>query len=379
MKVALVHDWLVSMRGGERVFEAFCELYPDADVFTLVHVPGSCSPAIERMRIHPSFIDRLPFGRERYRHYLPLFPHAIESFDLTGFDLVLSSSHCVAKGVVAPTAALHVSYVHTPMRYLWDQYPEYFGPGRAGLAVRAAMRVASTPLRTWDEASANRVDLYLANSFNVAARIEKRYRRSAEVVHPPVDLARFSPRPAAEVEDFYLMVTAFAPYKKIDVAIEAFRQGGRRLKIVGSGQEEGRIRALVAGAGGRVELLGALPDRQVADLYSRCRALVFPGEEDAGITPLEAQAAGRPVIALARGGALETVVGLQEPSPTGVFFDEPTVPSLLGALDRFEREASRFDPAAARRNAARFDRAHFKTRIAAAVDGAVAARRGSSR
>ncbi|HEY3451726.1 MAG TPA: glycosyltransferase [Myxococcales bacterium] len=383
MKVALVHDWLVGMRGGERVVEAFCELFPEADLFTLVHRRGACSPAIERMRIRTSALDRFPFAHQRYRSLLPLFPHAIEAFDLTGYDLVLSSSHCVAKGVVVPTSAVHVSYVHTPMRYLWDQYPEYFGPGRASLLTRAAMRVCSTFLRTWDEASANRVDVFVANSFNVASRVEKRYRREAEVVHPPVDVSRFQVRGPEAVEDFYLMVTAFAPYKKIEVALEAFRQSGRKLKVVGGGQEWKRMKAL---AGGTVELLGPLSDPEVADLYPRCKALIFPGEEDAGITPLEAQAAGRPVIALARGGALETVIGLGGPAaaaerqasmlfePTGLFFDEPTVPSLLEALSRFEASRDRFDPAAARRNAERFDRRHFKARMVAIVDRAVKSR-----
>lgn len=373
MKVALVHDWLVGMRGGERVLEAFCELFPEADLFTLVHIPGACSPTIERRAIRTSFLDRIPFARDHHRHWLPLFPHAIEAFDFTGYDLVLSSSHCVAKGVVVPTSALHVCYVHTPMRYLWDQYPEYFGPGRAGALTRAGMRLASTFLRAWDEASAHRVDVFVANSFNVAARVEKRYRREAQVVHPPVDVARFESRGERAVEDFYLMVTAFAPYKRIEVAIEAFRRSGRRLRIVGWGQEWKRIQAL---AGGSVELLGPLSDAEVADLYPRCRALVFPGEEDAGITPLEAQAAGRPVIALARGGALETVIGLDgsERSPTGVFFDEPTVPALLGAVERFEHARERFDPAAARRNAERFDRRHFKARIAAVIDRALRTR-----
>jgi glycosyltransferase involved in cell wall biosynthesis len=368
MKVALVHDWLLGMRGGERVLEAFCELFPEAELFTLVHLPGACSPTIEKMRIRTSFIDKLPFAHERHRHYLPLFPHAIEAFDFTGFDLVLSSSHCVAKGALAPTSATHICYVHTPMRYLWDQYSEYFGPGRASLATRAAMRVCSTFLRSWDEASAGRADVYIANSFNVAARVEKRYRRQAQVVHPPVDVARFTVRGA--VEDFYLMVTAFAPYKKIEVAIEAFVKSGRRLKIVGWGQEWKRMRALAKGS---VELLGPLSDPEVADLYPRCRALIFPGEEDAGIVPLEAQAAGRPVVALARGGVLETVIGLgdSERAPTGVFFDEPTVPALLAAVERFEGEQGRFDPLVARRNAERFDRRHFKARISAIVDRAL--------
>ena len=367
MRVALIHDWLVGMRGGERVVEAFCELFPDADLFTLVHIPGACSRTIERMRIRTSFIDRLPFARESHRHWLPFFPHAIETFDLTGFDLVLSSSHCVAKGVIAPMSAVHVCYVHTPMRYLWDQYPEYFGSGRAGLLTRAGMRLCSTFLRTWDEASANRVDLFIANSFNVAARVEKRYRREADVVHPPVDIARFEVRGPGAVEDFYLMVTAFAPYKKIEIAIEAFKQTRRRLRIVGWGQEWKRIQAM---AGGSVELLGPLTDAEVADLYPRCRALIFPGEEDAGITPLEAQAAGRPVIALSRGGALETVIGLDDSDrpPTGVFFGEPTVSALIEALERFEKSLDRFDPQVARRNAERFDRRPFKSRISALVD-----------
>lgn len=383
MRVALIHDWLVSMRGGERVLEAFCELYPSADLYTLVHVPGACSKAIESMHIRTSFIDRLPWAQERYRHYLPLFPHAIEAFDLNGYDLVLSSSHCVAKGVITPPSAIHVSYVHTPMRYLWDQYPEYFGPGRAGALTRLGARGFSTFLRTWDEASASRVDVYVANSHNVAARVEKRYRRQAEVVHPPVQLSRFRVRPRAEISDYYLMVTAFAPYKKVDLAIEAFRRMGKKLVVVGAGQEEARIRSLVAPP---IELVLRPTDPQIADLYSRARALVFPGEEDAGITPLEAQACGRPVIALGRGGALETVVGLGE-SPgdhsamaaTGLFFDEPTVDGLMGAVLRFEANAHRFDPAAARANAERFDVGQFKSRISAVVDRALRSRENRRR
>jgi len=374
MRVALVHDWLVSMRGGERVLEAFCELYPEADLFTLLHIPGACSAPIERMRIRTSFIDKLPGAHQRYRHYLPLFAHAIESFDFNGYDLVLSSSHCVAKGVITPPTATHVCYVHTPMRYIWDQYPEYFGPGRAGRLTRLGAGLFSTFLRTWDEASASRVDYYIATSHNVAARIEKRYRREAQVVHPPVEAERFHPRAADTLDDYYLMVTAFAPYKKIEVAIEAFMRLGRPLYIVGGGQEFKRLSRL---AKPPVKLLGSLSDPEVADLYARCRALIFPGEEDAGITPLEAQAAGRPVIALARGGALETVIGLSETSPrppTGVFFEEPTVRALVDAVERFEANQVRFDPAAARRNAERFDKTRFKARIEQLVEQAVRSR-----
>ncbi len=375
MRVALVHDWLVSMRGGERVLEAFCELFPDADLFTLVHQPGACSETIERMRIRTSFIDRLPMARERYRHMLPLFPFAIEAFDFNGYDLVLSSSHCVAKGVITPPGAVHVSYVHTPMRYLWDQYGEYFGPGRAGALTRLGARAFATPLRVWDEASANRVDVYVSNSHHVAARVQKRYRRASEVVHPPVDVERFRVLPPGEVEDFYLMVSALVPYKRVDVAIEAFRRTGRRLRIVGAGPEEKRLKAL---AGGAVEFLGRRSDEEVAELFSRCRALVFPGEEDAGITPLEAQASGRPVLALGRGGALETVVGLSDGAgtraPTGVFFPEPTVGALSGAIERLEKNLPLFDPIVARQNAQRFDRANFKRRMRELIDRAITLR-----
>ncbi len=384
MRVALVHDWLVGMRGGEKVLDAFCELYPGARLFTLLHQPGACSPRIEALRPVTSFIDRLPFARSRYRYYLPLFPHAIESFDLSEFDLVLSSSHCVAKGVITPPRATHVCYIHTPMRYVWDQYQDYFGPGRGSPLKRFGARLFSTYLRNWDEASAPRVDRYIANSANVAARVEKRYRREAWVALPPVDLERFTPRSEAELGDYYLIVSAFAPYKRVDVAIEALGRMGRALKIVGSGEDEPRLRAL-ARSYPKVELLGSVREEEVTRLFERCRALIFPGEEDAGITPMEAQAAGRPVIALGRGGALELVRPLGEvASPTGLFFQvegsitaqgtpgfESAVRALSGAVERYEANRAAFEPAAARANAERFGREQFKRRIGAMVERAV--------
>jgi glycosyltransferase involved in cell wall biosynthesis len=362
MRVALIHDWLTGMRGGEKVLEVFCELFPHADLFTLIHQRGSCSPTIERMRIHTSFVQKLPGVATGYRRYLPLFPHAIESFDLSGYDLVLSSSHCVAKGVITPPSCVHVSYVHTPMRYVWDQFGEYFGPGRAGPVTRLAASVTAPFLRTWDESSASRVDRYIANSTHVSERIRKRYRRESTVIFPPVELARFAPVPASHREDFYLMVGAFAPYKRVDLAIEAFRQLDRPLKIVGGGQDAQRVKKL---AGRNVELLGAQPDEAVAQLYARCRAFVFPGEEDAGITPLEAMAAGRPVIAFGKGGIRDTVVPLEPGAvqPTGVFFHRQSVEDVVDAVRRFEAAESRFDPASLHAHAARFDRAHFKRRI----------------
>ncbi len=362
MKVALIHDWLTGMRGGEKVLDVFCELYPDADLYTLLHVPGSCSPRIESMRIHTSFIQHLPDVANSYRRYLPLFPHAIESFDLSAYDLVISSSHCVAKGVITPPSATHISYVYTPMRYMWDQFGEYFGLGKAGRMTRLAAQVAGPFLRAWDESSSMRVDRYVAISNHVAERIRKRYRRDAVVIYPPVDLSRFQPVPANQRSDYYLMVGAFAPYKRVDLAVEAFRQLGRPLKIVGGGQAGKEIARM---AKGNVELLGSRTDDEIAQLYARCHAFVFPGEEDFGITPLEAQAAGRPVIAFGKGGARETVVGLGtgDAQPTGVFFEQQTVAHVIKAVEQLEANEHRFDPQVARANAESFDRPHFKRRL----------------
>jgi len=362
MRVALVHDWLTGMRGGEKVLEVFCELFPDADLHTLLHLRGSCSPTIERMHIRTSFIQRLPDLARSYRRYLPLFPHAIESFDFSGYDLVLSSSHCVAKGVVTPPGCTHVSYVHTPMRYVWDQFGDYFGRGRAGRVTRLAATVAAPFLRAWDESSSLRVDRYIANSSHVADRIRKRYRREAQVISPPVDCGRFKPVSPGQRDDFYLMVGALAPYKRVDLAVEAFNRLRRPLKIVGGGQELDGLRKL---AGPNVELLGRLRDDAVAHLYARCRAFVLPGEEDAGITPLEAMASGRPVIAFGKGGVRDSVVPLEPgaTSPTGIFFHRQSVEDLAEAVRRFEAAESRFDPGALRRHAEGFDRAQFKRRI----------------
>lgn len=369
MRVALVHDWLVSMRGGERVLEALCELFPEAAIHTLVHCPGSCSPTIERMEIVTSFLDRLPAARGHHRALWPLFAHAIESFDFTGYDLVISSSSCVAKGVITPARTPHACYCHTPMRYIWELFPDYFGPGRASPLTRLAAHAIAPLWRLWDESSARRVDQFIANSDNVAARIAKRYGRSALVIPPPVDTARFSPRPRDELGDAYLMVTAFVPYKRVDLAIEAFARLGRRLKIAGHGPDQARLERLARGHA-NIEFISGASEEEVAELFARARALIFPGEEDAGITPLEAQAAGRPVIAFGQGGALETVVGLDAApagAATGIFFAEQTPDALAEAVERFEANIDRFDPKAARAQAERFDKGVFKARIAEAI------------
>lgn len=366
-RVALVHEWLVTMRGAERVLEVFAELFPDAPIFTLVHKPGVLSRELEAREIHTSFLQKLPFGVSHYRHYLPLMPAAIEGLDLSRFDAVLSSSFCVAKGVVTRPDARHVSYCHTPMRYVWEQQGEYFGEGRAGPVTRAVATFASSYLRTWDEASARRTDHYVANSHHVARRIRKRYGAEAEVLHPPVDCGRFRLPEKPASGGYYVMLGAFAPYKRVDLAIEAFTRMGRRLLIGGGGQEGERIRRLVK-PGGPVELVGEVPADKLVDFLGQARAFVFPGEEDFGIAPVEAQACGVPVIAYGRGGALETVVGAHDGGePTGLFFEEQTVEGLMDAVLRFEQEERRFDHAAIRRNALRFDRPGFKESMRAIV------------
>ena len=358
VKVALVHDWLTGMRGGERCLEVFAELFPTADLYTLLHVPGSVSPAIENRRIVTSFIQRLPQAERRYRHYLPLVPAAVRAFDLRGYDLVLSSSHAVAKGVRVPAGALHVCYCFTPMRYVWDLYDDYFGP-RAGLTARVLMPPVAAWLRRWDRRTAADVHQFVAISRFVAARIRRAYGRDADVIYPPVDVSRF--RVDEAPGEFYLVVSALTPYKRVDLAVEACNRLGRRLVIVGTGPEDRRLRAL---AGPTVELLGWRDDAQTAELYTRCRALLFPPLEDFGITPLEAMAAGRPVIAFGAGGARETVVppGEGEP-PTGLFFEHQTVEALVDAIRRFEASAHQFEPKVLRRRAEAFDRPLFRERV----------------
>ena len=357
-KVALVHDWLTGMRGGERCLEVFAELFPAADLYTLLHVPGSVGPVIESRRIVTSFIQRLPQAERRYRHYLPLFPAAVRGFDLRGYDLVLSSSHAVAKSVRVPAGALHVCYCFTPMRYVWDLYDDYFGP-RSGPAARLLMPPVAAWLRRWDRRTAAGVQHFVAISRFVADRIRRTYGRDADVIHPPVDVSRF--RLDESPGDFYLVVSALTPYKRVDLAVGACRRLGRRLVVVGTGPEEGRLRGL---AGSTVELLGWRDDAAVAELYAGCRALLFPPLEDFGITPLEAMAAGRPVIAFGRGGARETVVPPGEgEAPTGLFFERQTVEDLVDAIRRFESGAVTFEPKALRRRAEAFDRPLFKERV----------------
>ena len=362
-RVALVHDWLTGLRGGERVLEQLCLLYPDADVFTLLHVPGASGPIIERHRITSSFLQKLPFAATRYRNYLPIFPLAIERLDLSGHDLVISTSHAVAKGCRPAPGALHVSYVHTPMRYVWDQFEAYFGPGRAGLLTRAAAHLVAPMLRRWDVASTSRAHGLIANSNFVAERCRRLWKREVDaVVYPPVDVESF--RPAAsrdEIEPWALIVSALVPYKFVDVAVRAFNRAGRRLVVAGDGPELSRLRAL---AGPTVELRGAVSFEELQRLYRRASFFILPGEEDFGIAPVEAQASGRPVLALGRGGALETVIAGQ----TGAFFAEPSEESLLAALPEIDRLAREADPAVIRQNALRFAAPRFGSEVSGVIE-----------
>jgi glycosyltransferase involved in cell wall biosynthesis len=351
------------MRGGEKVLASLARLFPDATVFTLLHVKGSVEPEIEAHEIRTSFLQHAPGVASRYRHYLPLFPLAVERFDLRGFELVISSSHCVAKGVRPAPGAWHLCYCHTPMRYVWDRYDDYFGPGRIGLLGRLVVPAACAGLRAWDVATADRVHRFAANSGYVAGRIRRYYERSAAVIPPPVDTDFFTPGPDDSPGAYDLVVSALAPYKRLELALEAYRGSGRALRIVGSGPEEARLRAL---APPEVSLLGRVDDRELRQLYRGCRALVLPGVEDFGIAPLEAMACGRPAVVFGEGGGAETV----EHGTSGLHFREPTAQSLRSALCTLD--ATPFDRLSLRARAELYRREVFETRIRAFVDAALA-------
>lgn len=360
LRVTLVHDWLLTWRGGEKVLEAIAELFPEAPIFTLFHDAAGMPPSIEAHRVVASVLDRVPGARARHRHFLPLMPAAIRLLDVGQTELVISSSHCVAKGVRVPKGARHVSYVHAPLRYMWDRFDDYFGPGKASLPVRLGARLMRPGLRAWDVVTSTGVDRFLANSAHVAQQIEARYHRTAQVIHPPVELERFASQPleGSGQGGYFLCLGALAPYKRIDLAIEAARRTGRELWIGGSGQSRQWLHDLPK----HVKALGHVADHELPQLYRDARALVFPGVEDFGITPLEAQACGRPVIAFAAGGALETVT-----ERTGLFFHEQTADALATALIGFDAFEAGFEPADARAQAMKFSRAAFQRAVLAAL------------
>jgi glycosyltransferase involved in cell wall biosynthesis len=370
MKVALVHDWLTGMRGGEKVLEALCEQYPDAEIFTLLHVRGSVSPTIERAPIHTSLLQHLPAVRRYYRECLPLFPVLVEQFDLERFDLVISSSHCVAKSIIPRPGAVHICYCHTPMRYAWDQFGAYFGPDRLGLIGSALARPVLAAIAGWDRATSARATRYVTNSQHVARRIRRYYNREASVVYPPVDTDFFHPTAHSTArlpakDSSCLIVSALVPYKRVETAVDACRLAGVSLTIVGDGPDRTRLERRAAGARADVTFLGRLSDEEVRDQYNHASLVLMPGEEDFGIVPLEAQACGCPVVALGRGGALETIV----PDQTGVLVGDPTPDAFADAIQYALHR--RFDPDAIRHHAEGFGRARFGKEIAAIVDETV--------
>ncbi len=360
MKVVLLHDWLTGLRGGERVLEVFCEMFPDAPLYTLIYQKGSTSKVIEDRKIVSSFLNKLPGIKSGYRKFLPIFPLAADSLKIIeNADLVLSSSHCVIKGVKKPPNARHISYIHSPMRYIYDQFDTYFGDSTS-LPIRVGGHLFRDYLQTWDLMSNDNVDLMVANSKFVQERINQFYQAPADIVHPFVDLKDFRAVYNSEVKkgDFYLMVTAFAPNKRVDLAIQAFNQLERPLKIIGGGQEEKKLKKL---AGPTIEFLGNLSREEVIDNMSRAKGFIFPGIEDFGITPLESLAAGTPVVAFKYGGVLET---LNE--SVAIFFEEATVQALIDAVNKLSEQHFRKETMWNRAND--FSREKFKNNILATIN-----------
>lgn len=350
-KTAIIHYWLVGMRGGEKVLESFCRLFPDADIYTHVYHPDAVSETIRRMNVRTTFIQKLPAAARLYKNYLPLMPMALEALDLSGYDLILSSESGPAKGVLAPENIPHVCYVHTPMRYIWNMYHEY--KNSAGLLKKMAMPAISHWLRVWDASTACRVDRFVANSNCVARRIKKYWGQDSVVVNPPVDTESFAP---AQKQDFYLLAGSLVQYKRPDLAVMAFNRLGKKLVVIGSGEEEKKLRTM---AKGNITFLGWQDKDSLRRHLAEARALIFPGEEDFGIIPLEAQASGTPVIAYGQGGALETVVE----NKTGIFFQDQTEDSLVEAVNNFEANEKMFKTETMVANARKYGRENFERRM----------------
>jgi len=352
------------------VLEVLADMYPQADIFTIVYDPAALPDAIKSHKIAGSFLQKLPKVKNYYRALLPFYPLALEQLRLDDYDLVISQESGPAKGVITRTGTCHVCYCHTPMRYLWDMYHDYSSTAPLGMLGRGFYSLACHYVRQWDYATAARVDHFAASSENGARRIRKYYGRGSDVIYPPVDVDSFSVSDTHD--DFYLVVSPLVPYKRIDLAVEACNALGRRLLVIGDGPQKSTLQKM---AGPTVTFLGFQSDEVVREHYRRCRAFLFPGEEDIGLAPIEAQASGRPVIAYGRGGALETVNGFYPAQPdltesrTGVFFEEQSVESLKDAILAFEAVEERFSPRAIRNHALQFDKEHFKKRFAGFVDG----------
>jgi glycosyltransferase involved in cell wall biosynthesis len=364
VKIAIVHDWLVVSGGAEKVLQHIIECFPQADIFAIVDFLEDRA-CLRGRPVQTSFIQRLPFARKRYRGYLPLMPLAIEQLDLSGYDLIISSSHAVAKGVLTGPDQMHVSYVHSPIRYAWDLQHQYLRESGLASGIKSAMaRAMLHYMRGWDARSANGVDHLIANSQFIARRIKKAYQRESTVIYPPVDFNGLTL--CTEKEDFYITASRMVPYKRMDLIVKAFSQTPeRRLIVIGDGPEMKRIAAV---AGRNVTILGYQSFEILHDHLRRARAFVFAAEEDFGISIVEAQACGTPVIAFGKGGALESVVGLPHERATGVFFREQTIESLIEAVNRFEKNVRYFDPRHCRRNAERFSAENFKAKLTSFVE-----------
>ncbi len=361
MNVGIVHEWLASYAGSEKVIEQMLEVFPAAEIYSLVDfLPEKDRAWLADHKIHTSFIQRLPFARRKFRGYLPFMPLAIEQFDLAPHDVVISSNHAVAKGVITRADQLHISYVHTPIRYAWDLKDQYLRESGLTWGLRSTIvRIIMHYIRRWDVVAANRVDKFVANSHYVARRIWKTYRREAEVIYPPVDIEAY---PFCEQkEDFYVTASRLVPYKKVDLIVEAFTKNGLPLMVIGDGPDMKKIAKL---AGKNVTLLGYQSQEKMTELMQRAKAFVFAADEDFGITPVEAQACGTPVIAYGRGGVTETVVD----GETGMFFAEQTPESLNAAVARFESMASTFEPELIRKHAEQFGIERFRRELWELVD-----------
>jgi glycosyltransferase involved in cell wall biosynthesis len=361
LKIAIIHDWLVTYAGSERVLEQMLNVFPDADLFSLVDfLPPDQREFIQNKHVTTSFVQKLPFAKKKYRQYLPFMPLAIEQFDLSAYDIVLSSSHAVAKGVITGPDQLHVSYIHSPMRYAWDLQYQYLRESGLDKGIKSwPVRWMLHKIRQWDVCTNNGIDHIIANSRFIARRIMKVYRRESTLIYPPVDVESFTFY--EEKEDFYLTASRMVPYKKIDLIVEAFAQmPDKKLVVIGDGPDFKKIQAK---SGKNIELLGYQPSEVLKEYMQRARAFVFAAEEDFGIIPVEAQACGTPVIAYGKGGALETIKGLDDSHPTGVFFKEQSVGAIIQAIRLFEKEHDHIDPNNCRENALRFSIARFRREL----------------
>jgi len=353
-KIALVHYWLTGMRGGEKVVQSICNLYPDMDIFTLVYDEAKIVESIKKHSINTSFIQKLPLGKKKYKIYLPFMPVAIEQFDLSGYDIVISSESGIAKGVLTKPETCHICYCHTPMRYLWNMYFEYLKNEKIGFLKGSFIKIFFNYLRLWDVASAMRVNYFISNSNNVRKRILKYYNRDSEVIYPPVDVENF--KLERKKQDYYLAVSQLVSYKRIDLAIEAFNRLKKELIIIGEGPEFRRLKKI---AGANIKFLGWQSGEKLREYYANAKAFIFPGEEDFGITPVEAQASGTPVIGFGKGGLLETVIDKE----TGLFFYKQEIKDLIEAINSFESNKSKFDSDKIRKNSLKFSREIFESRL----------------